>query len=86
VHDPFHLVQYMNDAVNEVRKAEHRRLSAQGDATLTGTRQLWLYGMENVPEKWEQRFAEVKGNKSTDREGVGDQGGVPQLLAQRRRG
>jgi transposase len=60
VHDPFHLVQYMNDAVNQVRKVEHRRLSAQGDETLTGTRQLWLYGMENVPKKWEERFAEVK--------------------------
>ncbi|MBX3746917.1 MAG: ISL3 family transposase, partial [Verrucomicrobiae bacterium] len=61
VHDQFHLVQYMNEAVNEVRKAEHRRLFAQGDQSLTGTRQLWLYGMENVPAKWAQRFAEVKG-------------------------
>ena len=60
VHDPFHLVGYMNKAVNEVRKTEHRQLSAQGDDTLSGTRQLWLYGMENVPEKWAQRFGEVK--------------------------
>ena len=30
VHDPFHLVQYMNEAVNEVRKSEHRRLQAPG--------------------------------------------------------
>ena len=49
VHDPFHLVQYPNEAVNEVRKSEHRRLQAQGDDTLKSTRQLWLYGMENVP-------------------------------------
>src|SRR5665647_809081 len=60
VHDPFHLVKYMNEAVNEVRKSEHRRLQAQGDDTLKSTRQLWLYGMENVPAKHAQRFAEVK--------------------------
>jgi transposase len=60
VHDPFHLVKYMNEAVNEVRKNEHRRLQAQGDDTLKNTRQLWLYGMENVPTGLAQRFAEVK--------------------------
>jgi transposase len=60
VHDPFHLVKYMNEAVNEVRKNEHRRLQAQGDDILQNTRQLWLYGMENVPARHAQRFEEVK--------------------------
>ena len=60
VHDPFHLVKYMNEAVNEVRKNEHRRLLAQGDDCLKNTRQLWLYGMENVPAQHAQRFEEVK--------------------------
>jgi transposase len=60
VHDPFHLVKYMNEAVNEVRKSEQRRLQAQGNDILKSTRQLWLYGMENVPAKSAQRFAEVK--------------------------
>jgi len=60
VHDPFHLVKYMNEAVNEVRKSEHRRLQAQGDDILKSTRQLWLYGMENVPAKHAQRFDEIK--------------------------
>lgn len=59
VHDPFHLVKAMNEAVNEVRKSEHRRLQAQGDDTLTGTRQLWLYGLENVPAKQARSFKEV---------------------------
>ena len=31
VHDPFHMMKHMNDAVNEVRKTEHRALSAEGD-------------------------------------------------------
>jgi transposase len=59
VHDPFHLVKAMNEAVNEVRKSEHRRLQAQGDDSLKGTRQLWLYGLENVPAKHALRFEEV---------------------------
>jgi len=59
VHDPFHLVKAMNEAVNEVRKSEHRRLQAQGDDILKGTRQLWLYGVENVPAKQAQSFEEV---------------------------
>ena len=60
VHDPFHLVKYMNEAVNEVRKGEHRRLQALGDDILKSTRQLWLYGMENVPVKHAQRFDKIK--------------------------
>jgi transposase len=60
VHDPFHLVKAMNEAVNDVRKSEHRRLLALEDGTLKGTRQLWLYGLENVPAKHAKRFDEIK--------------------------
>ena len=42
VHDPFHLVKQMNEAVNDVRVGEPKRLLAAGDDTLKGTRQLWL--------------------------------------------
>ena len=59
VHDPFHLVKGMNEAVNDVRKLEHRRLQAEGDDLLKGTRQLWLYGLENLPPQHAQRFEEV---------------------------
>jgi len=50
----------MNEAVNEVRKNEHRRLQAQGCDLLKNTRQLWLDGLENVPDQHAQRFAEVR--------------------------
>ena len=60
VHDPFHLVSYMNKAVNEVRKSEHRRLQAEGNDILAGTRRLWLYGMENVPAQHAPRFDQIK--------------------------
>lgn len=56
VHDPFHLVKYLNEAVNAVRVGEHRRLQAAGDDTLKGTRQWWLYGFENVPLQHGPRF------------------------------
>ena len=50
----------MNEAVNDVRKSEHRRLLVQGDDILKSTRQLWLYGIENVPAKHARRFDEIK--------------------------
>jgi transposase len=60
VHDPFHLVKYLNEAVNEVRLGEHRRLQAAGDDTLKGTRQWWLYGFENVPAQHGPRFEAIR--------------------------
>ena len=60
VHDPFHLVKYMNEAVNEVRIAEHRRLQSAGDDILKSSRHLWLYGFENVPAKHASRFEEMR--------------------------
>ena len=48
VHDRFHLVQHLNKAVNDTRKIEHAELSKQKDYRLKGTRQLWLYGEENL--------------------------------------
>lgn len=60
VHDPFHLVRYLNDAVDQVRKEEHRRLSQQGDGALLGTKYWWLYGEENLPEKHRAAFSQLK--------------------------
>jgi transposase len=60
VHDPFHMMKHMNEAVNDVRKAEHRTLTAEGDDTLAGTRWLWLYGKENIPEAQRPGFDRLK--------------------------
>lgn len=60
VHDPFHMIKHMNEAVNQVRKDEHRSLSAIGDNTLGGTCWLWLYGSENIPEAQRPAFAALK--------------------------
>lgn len=60
VHDPFHLVKHMNEAVNNVRRQEQARLAKAGDQTLRGSRQLWLYGSENVPPSQAARFDAIK--------------------------
>lgn len=44
VHDHFHVSKQLNDAVDKVRREEHRRLLAQGDESLKHTKFLWLQG------------------------------------------
>jgi len=60
VFDRFHIMEKMNKAVDDVRKAENKRLHAEGDDTLKGTRYLWLYSGENIPERHEKWFAGLK--------------------------
>jgi transposase len=54
VHDKFHVTQYLNEAVDRVRRAEHKQLGAQGDSPLSGTKYLWL---KNIADK---RSAEAR--------------------------
>lgn len=44
VHDKFHISKMLNEAVNKVRREEHRKLLQRGDDSLTGTKFLWLQG------------------------------------------
>ena len=60
VFDRYHIMSHMGDAVNEVRKREHRELRAVGDQTLTGSKYLWLYAEEHLPDKHRKRFAALK--------------------------
>lgn len=48
VHDKFHVSKYLNDAVDQVRRSEHKRLNAQGNSPLTGTKYDWL---KSIPDK-----------------------------------
>ena len=47
VHDKFHVSQYLNEAVDRVRRQEHRTMSQQGDSPLTGTKYLWLRTLDD---------------------------------------
>jgi transposase len=60
VHDKFHVSKYLNEAVDKVRRQEHKELLAQGDETLKGTRQLWLYNPENFSQEQMSEFEALK--------------------------
>jgi transposase len=60
VHDKYHLVSHLNDAVNEVRRTEHRELTAQGDDTLKGSRFLFLMNTLNMNSQQNAAFKDLK--------------------------
>ena len=67
-YDKFHLAAHLGGAVDEVRREEHRQLRSLGDDGLTGTRHLWLYHPDRVPEHRWSRFKElIDGTSKTAR-------------------
>lgn len=56
VFDRFHVMGYVSKAVDTVRKQEHRELMESDDETLKGSKYLWLYSRENVPERRKNEF------------------------------
>ncbi len=49
--DKFHVVMHLGDAVDRVRREETRALREQGDRSLVGTRYMWLWHPDRMPEK-----------------------------------
>jgi transposase len=60
VHDRFHVSKHLNDAVDKTRRAEQRRLLAEGEARLTRTRYLFLRNFEDVSIDHLARFEAAK--------------------------
>ena len=60
VHDKFHVSKYLGEAVDKVRRQEHKELLARGDETLKGTRQLWLYNPQNFSPEQAEEFSALK--------------------------
>ena len=51
--DKFHVIRLLVDAVDQVRRAEQRRLRAQGETTLVGTKYWWLTRRERLDrQRW----------------------------------
>ena len=48
--DKFHVAKYLGDAVDKVRRQEHKALHVEGDDTLKGTRFLWLQNPEKMKD------------------------------------
>lgn len=60
VHDKFHIAKYLGEAVDKVRKAEHKGLLKEGSEDLKGTKYLWLTNPDNWTDEQEQQFKELK--------------------------
>jgi transposase len=60
VFDRFHIMKHMGEAVDTVRKREHKELRAEGLETLTGSRYMWLYAERNLPAKHNGPFRALK--------------------------
>lgn len=64
VYDRFHVMQLATKAVDQVRRNENASLVYQGETSpLAKTRHLWLYSEENLPERYADRFAELKASE-----------------------
>jgi transposase len=60
VFDRYHATTYVTQAVDTVRRQEHKALKTQADLRLTGTRYLWLWNAENVPAWRRAEFDALK--------------------------
>lgn len=60
VFDRYHIMSHMGKAVDTVRKAENRRLRAEGNDVLVGAKYLFLYSAENLPERHARRFKALR--------------------------
>ena len=51
VYDRFHIAAHLNDAVSEVRRAEHARLSKEGNTSLKNSRNIFRKSAANMTDK-----------------------------------
>jgi transposase len=54
--DRYHVMRLVVEAVDQVRKQEHRALMEEGNEILKGTKYLWLWNEENIPPYREAEF------------------------------
>jgi transposase len=59
VHDRFHVMKMVTEAVDEVRREEHRQLKRKNDNRIAGTKYLWLKNIENLSSKQHTHFEDV---------------------------
>lgn len=61
--DKFHVAQHLGDAVDKVRRSEHKALKKEGDERLKGTKHLWLQNPENMRwDRWKGEFEALRGS------------------------
>jgi transposase len=60
VFDRFHVMRQVLEAVDKVRKQEHKELLEQGEQVLKGTKYLWLWSEENIPLWRREEFDSIR--------------------------
>jgi transposase len=63
VFDQFHIAKHLSEAVDQVRRKEHKQLRAAGDDRLTGTRYDWLRHPASMEAKDRKEFAALRDSK-----------------------
>lgn len=58
--DKFHVAKYLGEAVDKVRRQEHKALMAEGHEDLKGRKYDWLYNPENMTRKRKRRFKALR--------------------------
>jgi transposase len=59
VHDRFHVAKHLNEAVDKVRRTEHRELQGEGEETLKGSKFLFLFAPENLDSERRARLRDL---------------------------
>jgi len=60
VFDKFHIAKHLGEAVDKVRRREHKVLKAEGDERLTGTKYDWLRNPGSMDDQQRREFAELR--------------------------
>lgn len=63
VHDKFHISKYLNEAVDKVRRAEHKAFMQEDDETLKGAKYLFLKNPANMSDSEKERFKTLRMDK-----------------------
>ena len=62
--DRFHVARHLGDAVDKVRRAEHRALVKEGNEILTGSKYQWLKGRGRKTHREKLAFARLRAGTS----------------------
>ena len=60
VFDRFHVMKQVTDALDKIRRQEHKILMAKGEECLKGTKHLWLMNEEKIPDWRKAEFDEIR--------------------------
>ncbi|MFQ5561523.1 MAG: ISL3 family transposase [Nitrospinota bacterium] len=86
VFDRFHVMRHVLEAVDKVRKIEHGILKEQGNEILKGSKYLWLWSIENLPEYRQKEFEELRAKDLKVSRAYGIKENLRHMWAYRREG